>query len=172
MKPTKTIPVRDIEECDLLFYRPSSLFGLLIKFFDSLRYGRMDIAFSHVAIAIRDSDHTLRRYDAMEGFKTGFRPSFENCYVFKLNLTIKERHAIVRHCLSRGGSKYDKRGILSHFTRVQEDEFCDYCSELIKNALLNTVYWNRLQLQDKNLSPLRLYLLLRDYTIFKWLCLW
>lgn len=172
MKPTLTILESEIEEGDLLFYRPSSLFGMIIKLFDSLMYGRVDIAFSHVAIALRDSTGALRRFDAMEGKKTGFRDEIENCYVFRLWLSQQEISDVKRHCMTRGGSKYDRRGILSYFTRVQEDEFRDYCSELVKNSLFKTRYWNKLKLEEKKLSPLQLYILLRPYMLFIGLCLW
>lgn len=171
MKPIVTIAQGDIEECDLLFYRPTSLFWLMIKLFDSLRYGRFDIAFSHVGIAIKNHDGKIQRFDAMEWYRTGFRDSFENCYVFTLKLSKKEKENIVKHCLSRGGSKYDERWILSFFTPISEDEFRDYCSELIKNALYYTSYWDILWLWDKKLSPLQLYLTLRPYITFKWLLL-
>lgn len=54
MKPTLTISESEIREGDLLFYRPSSFFGMMIKMFDSFMHGRVDIAFSHVAIALED----------------------------------------------------------------------------------------------------------------------
>ena len=171
MKPILTIKKSDVSEYDLLFYRPSSFFGLAIKIFDSLRYGRFDIAFSHVAIVLRDDEWVLRRYDAMEGYRTGYRETFDNCYVFSLPLSDKEKRGIKKHCLSRQGSKYDRRGILSFFTSIDEDEFCDFCSELIKNALLKTIYWNILGKEEK-ISPLRLWVLLRKYMFFKWLFLW
>lgn len=171
MKPTLSIFTSDIQEGDLLFYRPRTFFGIAIKFFDALMYGRVDIAFSHVAIALRDSTGALRRFDAMEGKKTGFRTRFEQCYVFRLQLEAGELDKIKTHCLSRGGSKYDRRGILSYFSPVEEDEFCDYCSELVKNALLKTSYWNKLELEDKKLSPLRLYTILRPSMLFIGLCL-
>ena len=166
MKPTLTIREDEILEGDLLFYRPRSLFGMAIKFFDALRFGRVDIAFSHVAIAVRDNAGRLRRFDAMEGQKTGFRRHYENCYVFRLPLLELEAAEIRRHCLSRTGSAYDRRGIMSYFSCIEEDEFCDYCSELAKNALLKTRYWNKLELETKTLSPLGLYRILRDDSSF------
>lgn len=172
MKPIVTIGKNDIESCDLLFYRPSSLFWLMIKFFDSLRYGRLDIAFSHVAIAIPDATGAIKRFDAMEWYRTGFRDDFENCYIFKLDLSEKEKQGIIHHCLSRGGSRYDKKGIFSFFSPIEEDEFCDYCSELVKNSLYYSQYWDILLLGDKKLSPLKLYLTLRPYLTFKGLLIW
>lgn len=170
MKPILTIQKSDICEYDLLFYRPSSFFGLIIKIFDSLRYGRFDIAFSHVAIVLRDDEWVLRRYDAMEGYRTGYRETFDNCYVFSLPLSDKEKRGIKKHCLSRKWSKYDRRGIFSFFTSINEDEFRDYCSELVKNSLLKTVYWNILWKEEK-ISPLRLWVLLRKHLTFKGLFL-
>lgn len=102
----------------------------------------------------------------MEGYRTGYRETFDNCYVFSLPLSDKEKRGIKKHCLSRYGSKYDKRGIASFFTSISEDEFRDYCSELVKNSLLKTVYWNILGKEEK-ISPLRLWVLLRKYMSFK-----
>lgn len=172
MKPVKTIFISDIWACDLLMYRPSSFFGLMIKFFDAMRYGRIDIAFSHVATAIHNQKWELQRYDAMEWYRTWFRNNFENCYTFSLDLTEEEIQKMERHFLSRGGSKYDRKGILSFFTPIEEDEFCDYCSELYKNALYYTRYWDMLSLWEKKLSPMELYTLLRPYLTFKGLVLW
>jgi hypothetical protein len=107
----------------------------------------------------------------MEGKKTGFRRHYENCYVFRMDLSLSQIERIRRHCLAREGSKYDRKGIASFFSPVQEDEFCDYCSELIKNALSQTPYGAILSLETKKLSPLRLYMLLRKYSSFIGLCL-
>lgn len=107
----------------------------------------------------------------MEGKKTGFRRHYENCYVFRMKLTLSEIERIRKHCLAREGSKYDKKGIASFFSPVEEDEFCDYCSELIKNSLSQTKYEAILSLGTKKLSPLRLYMLLRSYSTFIGLCL-
>jgi hypothetical protein len=75
----------------------------------------------------------------MEGYKTGFRDSFDHAYVYRFkNLTKEEENKIISYLITREGSSYDREGILAflfpHITR--EDEFSDYCSEMIKNALV------------------------------------
>ena len=127
-----------MEQSDLLFYVPSTIFGKAIGLFNGLKEGKIKIKwFSHVAMMRRNSEGRLQRYDAMEGLNTGFREPIGQCYVYRIkNLSEEDKSRICQHLHSRMGSEYDSRGILSFiFTRIKENEFEDYCSELIMNAL-------------------------------------
>jgi len=119
--------------------------------------GKFDrVTFSHSAIMLKDPRHLddLTRFDAMEGHKTGFRSKIGKAYVFRFkNLTEEEARLIQEYCMSREGSEYDRPGIFQFlkdipilkdirifkpfFKNIQEDEFRDFCSELLKNAFVN-----------------------------------
>lgn len=177
----KTITRKEIEEFDLLFYRPGSFFWLGIMLYDALYalfHGSIKnffrvlfrLSFSHVWIALKDPTNLVRRFDAMEWLRTGFRQSFENCYVFTLQLTEEQKQVIHDHLYARKWSFYDTRWILNFVLPIiKEDEFRDYCSELQKNALVLT--WGYPELDWKQVSPFTLYMLLRPKLTFKGLLL-
>jgi len=147
----KTITYTELKHCDILFYRPMTLFGYLIGFFTSMMRGKFDrVTFSHGALVLKDPDHLddLKRFDAMEGYKTGFREEIGKAYVFRFkSLTEEEAMLIQEYCMSRKGSDYDRPGIFQFlkdipifkpfFKNIQEDEFRDFCCELQKNAFVN-----------------------------------
>lgn len=177
----KTITKNEVEEFDLLFYRPSSFFGRWIVIYDAFyaffrgsikNFFRVlfGLSFSHVAIALKDPNNQLRRFDATERLRTWFRQAYENCYVFKLELTDEQKQVIKDHMYARKGSFYDKKWIVQFLIPiVKEDEFRDFCSEIQKNALVLTGGFP--ELDWKQVSPFTLYMLLRQKFIFKWLLL-
>ncbi len=158
---TPTITKSDLLHCDLLFYRPRTLFGRAIGLFEAIANRKFDrLAFSHVATVING-----RRFDAMEWYRTGFRDTFDNAYVFRFkNLTDEQENEITKYCLKREHSLYDRRGILAFlFPKVaREDEFRDYCSEMMKNALFAAGI-----IEDvERVSPYELYKLIREKVDF------
>jgi len=177
----KTITQENIEEFDLLFYRPSSFFWRSIVLYDAFyalfrgsfkNFFRVlfGLSFSHVGIALKDPNNRLRRFDAMEWLRTWFRHAFENCYVFTLQLTEQEKQVIKKHMYARKWSFYDIKWIFNFvFPIVKEDEFRDFCSELQKNWLVLT--WSFPELDWKQVSPFTLYMLLRQKLTFKGLLL-
>lgn len=137
----KTLTFTELREGDILFYRPKTLFGILIGFYTAIRHWRFDIiAFSHVAVVLLDKfSGKLKRFDALEGKKTGFRDKVGEAYVFRMEgLGNQDLPTMKHYFLSREGSEYDRRGILSFIfgRRVREDEFRDYCSEMLKNGFV------------------------------------
>lgn len=78
-------------------------------------------------------------------------------------LTPDEARAIQTYCMARRESKYDRRGILSFlFKNAREDEFSDYCSELIKNALVASRKMDDME----KVRPFQLYKILRTKMSF------
>jgi hypothetical protein len=79
-------------------------------------------------------------------------------------LTPEEAQKIQAYTMSRNGSKYDRAGIISFlFGKVSEDEFSDYCSELVKNSLH---FAGKIEDVEK-ISPFSLYKLLRPQMHFR-----
>ena len=104
--------------------------------------GKFDrVTFSHVAIMLKHPRKfdELARFDALEGRKTGFRIVIGKAYVFRFkNITEEEARLIQEYCMSREGSDYDRQWIMQFlFKTVREDEFRDFCCELLKNAFVN-----------------------------------
>lgn len=97
-----SITYNDLKEFDVLFYRPASLFGKLIGLYTAIKNRKFDrLAFSHVGIVLKDK-YKLKRYDAMEGYRTGFRVSIGKAYVFRFkNLTDDQKSKIKSYLLSR-----------------------------------------------------------------------
>lgn len=81
--------------------------------------------------------------------------------MFRLkNISEVEKNKSIDYCLSRENSLYDKRGVASFiFPRIaRENEFMDYCSEMIKNALVSSGI-----IEDvERISPYELYCVMRD----------
>lgn len=171
----KTITYTDLKHCDFLFYRPRNFFGYLIGIFTAIMNKKFGgVTFSHVAIMLEDNKHpwALARFDALEGKKTGFRNVIGKAYVFRFkNITEEQRNRIHDYCMSRMWSSYDRRGIIAFILRffglISEDEFKDYCSELIKNALVYA--W---MIEDvERITPFDLYQENREKMDFIWLIL-
>lgn len=182
----KTITYSKLKHCDILFYRPRTFFGYLIGIFTAIMRGKFDrVTFSHVAIMLKDRRYpwTLKRFDAMEGKKTGFRV-IGKAYVFRFkNLTQEQKNRMQKYWESREWSGYDRRGVFSifirflfrHFSRllshflpkVHEDEFLDYCCELIKNM---AVYAGIMK-DVEQIIPFDLYKKNREKMDFIWLIL-
>lgn len=160
---TPTITSSELQDGDVLFYRPTSFFGKCIWIYTRLKHRKVGIAFSHVATVIKG-----KRFDAMEGYRTGFRWSFDNAYVFRFkNLTDEQKKKIISYCLSRDWSLYDRRGIFAFlFPKVaRENEFRDYCSEMMKNAFVFAGI-----IEDvERVSPYELYKLIREKVDFIWI---
>lgn len=106
----------------------------------------------------------------MEGKKTGFRKEIGKAYVFRFkNITQGQKYKIQEYCMSRQFSGYDRRGVLSFIFKrsLREDEFCDYCSEMIKNALV----YVELMKDVEQIIPFDLYKKNREKMDFIWLIL-
>ena len=159
---TPTITISELQNGDILAYRPTSLFGKLIGLYTAIKNGKFDrLAFSHVATVING-----KRYDAMEGYRTGYRDEVEQAYVYGfVDITEEQKTDFIAYCLSRETSRYDRRGIVSFlFPRVaREDEFSDYCSEMIKNACVEAGIMEDVE----RISPYDLIKTLRPRLVFK-----
>jgi hypothetical protein len=127
---------------NLLFFRPRSFFGWGIAFFAWLKHRRGPI-YSHVALVVDG-----KKYEAMEGKRTGFRKGFGKCYVYEVPfLHYHESHYTLfkEYALSQKGTKYDWTGIFSFIVWkvpllklfVRQNDFENYCSELAKDALVD-----------------------------------
>ncbi len=106
----------------------------------------------------------------MEGKKTGFRSVIGKAYVFRFkNLTEEQKNRMQEYWESREWSGYDRRGVLSFIFKrsLREDEFCDYCSEMIKNALV----YVELMKDVEQIIPFDLYKKNREKMDFIWLIL-
>lgn len=165
---TQTITRSELKEGDLLFFRPSGLFWYLIGIWSRIKDKRFTgVAFSHVGSILENDDNQLLLYDATVHQKTGFRYYFHKAYVFRLkDFTEKEKYLYKHYLLSRRGSLYDDPGIVSFaFPMVHEDEFRDYCSEMVKNWLVASG-----KIKDvERIEPYELYKLLRPKLDFIWL---
>lgn len=160
---TPTITSSELQDGDVLFYRPTSFFGKCIWIYTRLKHRKVGIAFSHVATVIKG-----KRFDAMEGYRTWYRDSVEQAYVYGFtDITEEQRRLFIDYCLSRETSRYDRRGIISFlFPRVaREDEFSDYCSEMIKNACVEAGIMEDIE----RISPYDLIKTLRPRLVFKWI---
>lgn len=80
---TPTITKEDLREGDKLFYRGS----WIIRAYEAVLardWRHFFIAFSHTAQMVYNREiDDIQRYDAMEGMKTGFRPTIGQAYVFR-----------------------------------------------------------------------------------------
>lgn len=64
---TPTITYSELEHCDLLFYRPRTFFGKMIAIFEAIKDRKFDrMAFSHVALVLKDKNGSLKIFDALE----------------------------------------------------------------------------------------------------------
>ena len=168
---TPTITFQDLKEGDVLMYRSSSLFGRLIRLWEAMKAGKFVSAFSHQAGIVYDRQlDKLRRFDAMEGYKTWFRLKVGQAYVFRWK-TPPTPHQLMlyrQYLLARERSEYDRLAILWFMVNgVQEDPFKDVCSELYKNAWVASV---KIEDVDK-LSPFGFYNKYRNELIFLWIIL-
>lgn len=167
----KTITKFWLKKLDILFYRPTNFFGILIGIFTAIMNGKFDrITFTHTAgVLVDPRDWIIKRFDAMEGKKTGFRKHIGNAYVFRFkNLTLDQEMKIESYLLSRSWSRYDRRWIIWFIISwVYQDEFKDYCSELYKNAF---VFAGIIE-DTERMKPHDLHKIIRDKVDFIWLIL-
>lgn len=165
-----TITISEAKEGDYVFFRPSSFFWVLIGIWSRIKDKRLTgVAFSHVGILLEDELWMLRLYDAKEGYKTGFRYWFHNGYVFRYkSLSESEKYHLKKYLLSREGSEYDNRWIVSFpIPMVHENEFKDYCSELQKNGAVTIG-----KMADvEKIEPYEFYKAIRGKVDFIWLIL-
>ena len=162
----KALKKSELKNIDLLFYQPTSFFGVMIalfhvftqepiKFFLDLLKWDVRLPFCHVWGII-----SWQRFDALEWNRTWFRDDIGNAYVYRINnLTVEERRKARAYILSREGSYYDKRWVASYLIpTIQQSDFRDYCSELWSNWLC---FAGIIEKTDK-LSPYGFYKKLRD----------
>ena len=154
---TPTITYSDLKEGDLLFYRSNSVFGKLIRLWEAFKAGKFVSAFSHQAGIVYDRNlDKLRRFDAMEGYKTWFRIKVGKAYVFRWKTSPTPHQLMLyrQYLMAREWSGYDRLAIFWFMVNwIQEDPFKDVCSELQKNAWVAS---EKIEDSDK-LSPFWFY---------------
>lgn len=130
-----------LREADILLYRSSGFFWWTIRIFEAIKAGNwrhIFKAFTHQAWIVYDRKlDKLRRYDAMEGRKTGFRSKIGKAYVFRWKKEITPHQLMLyrQYLLTREWTEYDKLAIFWFWVEaIKEDPFKDVCSELYKNA--------------------------------------
>jgi len=168
---TPTLSYSQLREADILLYRSSWIFGWTIRIFEAIKAGNwrhIFTAFTHQAGIVYDRTlNKLRRYDAQEGRKTGFRNKIGKAYVFRWKKEITQHQLMLyrQYLLAREWTEYDKLAIFWFWIEaIKEDPFKDVCSELYKNAHVCA----EMMKDAERMSPYWFYQKYREEIDFLW----
>lgn len=167
---TPTVTYQDLKEWDKLWYRWHAFFSWIIRIWEAILakdWKHLFIAFTHTAQVVYNRElDCLQRYDAMEWYKTGFRDTIGQAYVFRWETPMTDHETMVwrEYLLKRNWSTYDLGGAVTG----KENVFEDYCSELSTNA---DVSCGKIKDVRKRLRPQQYYKKLRKRLVFVWVIL-